>query len=69
MSRPTASTRDGVSFHVVGISGSSIDASFSSRRLKAQGLGMQVVMIMSAKTAIELGVTIRGVIAFTSTST
>jgi hypothetical protein len=69
MSRPTASTRDGVSFHVVGISDSSNDTSFSSRRLKAQGLGMQVVMIMSAKTAIELGVTIRGVIAFTSTST
>jgi len=33
MSRPTASTRDGVSFHVVGIN-DSIDTSFSSWRLK-----------------------------------
>ena len=34
MSRPTASTRDGVSFDVVGINDSITDAFFSSWRLK-----------------------------------
>jgi fatty acid synthase subunit alpha len=35
--------------------------------MEAQGTGVQVVM--TAKTALELGAPIRGIIAFTSTST
>ncbi|KAF8312438.1 fatty acid synthase, partial [Clavulina sp. PMI_390] len=35
--------------------------------MEAQGCGVQV--IMSAKTAMEIGATIRGIVAFTSTST
>lgn len=35
--------------------------------MEAQGCGVQV--IMSAQTAINLGCTIRGIVAFTSTST
>jgi len=35
--------------------------------MEAQGTGVHIVM--SAKTAIELGAPIRGILAFTSTST
>jgi 3-oxoacyl-(acyl-carrier-protein) synthase len=35
--------------------------------MEAQGTGVHVVM--TAKTALELGAPIRGIIAFTSTST
>jgi hypothetical protein len=34
--------------------------------MEAQGCGVQV--IMSAKTALEMGAAIRGIVAFTSTS-
>jgi hypothetical protein len=34
--------------------------------LEAQGCGVQI--IMSAKTALEMGAAIRGIVAFTSTS-
>ncbi|SGZ13233.1 BQ5605_C028g10557 [Microbotryum silenes-dioicae] len=56
MSRPTTSTRSGFSMFAR-----------LCGRVESQGCGTQV--LMSAKTAIEMGATIYGIVAFTSTAT
>lgn len=64
MSRPATTTRAGVRCNFISLS-SQTDAFLQF--MEAQGTGVHIVM--SAKTALELGCPIRGVLAFTSTST
>ena len=63
MSRPATSTRSGVRVSYIARSRSLIVLQF----MESQGSGVQV--LMSARTALELGAPIRGIVAFTSTST
>lgn len=64
MSRPATTTRSGVS-NQFNMMHAFLDPVYQF--MESQGTGIQIVM--SAKTAIELGAPIRGVLAFTSTST
>lgn len=77
-SRPTTSTRDGVStvlfssrLVVRGLSKTLANSLFlrcpSHQFMEAQGAGVQV--IMSARTALEMGCPIQGIVAYTSTHT
>jgi fatty acid synthase subunit alpha len=64
MSRPATTTRAGVSsqFNLMHAFLDPVD-----QFMESQGTGIHIVM--NAKTAIELGAPIRGILAFTSTST
>jgi fatty acid synthase subunit alpha len=62
MSRPATTTRAGVRLLYPRLYNTDF-----VQFMEAQGTGVHIVM--TAKTAIELGAPIRGIIAFTSTST
>lgn len=64
MSRPATTTRSGVSSISPGVFR---PPDICVQFMEAQGTGVHV--LMSAKTALELGAPIRGIVAFTSTST
>jgi 3-oxoacyl-(acyl-carrier-protein) synthase len=64
MSRPATTTRAGVCNHSYYILGR---ADNRLQFMESQGTGVHIVM--SAKTALEIGAPIRGILAFTSTST
>jgi fatty acid synthase subunit alpha, fungi type len=63
MSRPTTTTRAGVRPLMSFAELPSNDHQF----MESQGVGVHI--LMSAKTALELGCPIRGILSFTSTST
>jgi len=66
MSRPTTTTRAGVRSLII-LTEPLCANLITFQFMESQGVGVHIVM--SAKTALELGCPIRGILAFTSTST